>query len=222
MAERAAADAQRAIAGLETLRNRFQADLDASPTSPDGQLTSRQQQLAGQIADLQQREQDITAQAGGVRLRGGVLRTGRATHLPIAAQAQAGRDRRRAAGPARGGGVCVVGGSTRPARRGPGRTGPDPRSAAARRSATATRPADGDGRTRHPAAARPGPRGRLSRHRRLDGARAGRSRRKVDRSDERQDGRHQDLHRAADRERRIAAEPEGPADRRGRAHAAPL
>jgi Mrp family chromosome partitioning ATPase len=61
--ERAAADAQRAIASLEELRNRYQADLDASPKSADGRLTFRQQQLAGQIADLQQREQDITAQA---------------------------------------------------------------------------------------------------------------------------------------------------------------
>jgi Mrp family chromosome partitioning ATPase len=61
--ERAAEDAQRAIASLEELRNRYQADLDASPKSADGRLTFRQQQLAGQIADLQQREQDITAQA---------------------------------------------------------------------------------------------------------------------------------------------------------------
>ena len=61
--ERAAADAQRAIASLETLRDRFQANLDASPRSPDGQLTSRQQQLAGQIADIEQRQLDITAQA---------------------------------------------------------------------------------------------------------------------------------------------------------------
>jgi Mrp family chromosome partitioning ATPase len=61
--EGAAADAQRAIASLEELRNRYQADLDASPKSADGRLTFRQQQLVGQIADLQQREQDITAQA---------------------------------------------------------------------------------------------------------------------------------------------------------------
>jgi uncharacterized protein involved in exopolysaccharide biosynthesis/Mrp family chromosome partitioning ATPase len=61
--ERAAADANRAIASLEKLRNRYQADLDASPRSADGRLTSRQQQLAGQITDLQQREQDITTQA---------------------------------------------------------------------------------------------------------------------------------------------------------------
>jgi Mrp family chromosome partitioning ATPase len=59
--ERAAAEAQRAIAGLEQLRDRYQANLDASPKSPDGRLTSTQQQLAGQIADLQQRVQDITA-----------------------------------------------------------------------------------------------------------------------------------------------------------------
>ena len=61
--ERAAADASRAIASLEKLRNRYQADLDARPKSPGGLLTSRQQQLIGQITDVQQREQDITTQA---------------------------------------------------------------------------------------------------------------------------------------------------------------
>jgi tyrosine-protein kinase len=61
--ERAAADAQRALASLEELRNRYQAALDASPKSFDGRLTLRQQQLADQIAELQQREQDITARA---------------------------------------------------------------------------------------------------------------------------------------------------------------
>jgi Mrp family chromosome partitioning ATPase len=61
--ERAAADAQRVIASLEELRNRYQAYLDASPRSADGRLTFRQQQLADQITDLQQREQDITARA---------------------------------------------------------------------------------------------------------------------------------------------------------------
>ena len=61
--ERAAADAERAIASLEKLRNRFQANLDASPESPDGQLSSHQRQLAGQIADIEQRQLDITAQA---------------------------------------------------------------------------------------------------------------------------------------------------------------
>ena len=62
--ERVAADGQRAIASLEELRKRSQADLDASPKSPDGELTSRQQQLTAQVADLQQREQDITTQVG--------------------------------------------------------------------------------------------------------------------------------------------------------------
>jgi Mrp family chromosome partitioning ATPase len=61
--ERTAADAQRAIASLQKLRNRYQAALDASPRSADGQLTLRGRQLADQITDLQQREQDITAQA---------------------------------------------------------------------------------------------------------------------------------------------------------------
>ena len=61
--ERAAADADRAIASLENLRARYQADFDASPKSADGQLTARQRQLAGQIADVQQRQQDITTQA---------------------------------------------------------------------------------------------------------------------------------------------------------------
>ena len=61
--ERAAADADRAIASLENLRDRYQADFDASPKSADGQLTARQRQLAGQIADVQQRQQDITTQA---------------------------------------------------------------------------------------------------------------------------------------------------------------
>jgi Mrp family chromosome partitioning ATPase len=61
--ERAAADANSAIESLQKRRNRYQADLDASPKSADGQLTFRQRQLADQIADLQQREQDITTQA---------------------------------------------------------------------------------------------------------------------------------------------------------------
>ena len=62
-AERTAADAQRAIASLEELRNHYQATLDASPRSADGRLTFRQEQLTSQIADLQQREQDIAARA---------------------------------------------------------------------------------------------------------------------------------------------------------------
>ena len=62
--ERVAADGQRAIASLEELRKRAQVNLDASPKSPDGELTFRQQQLTAQIAGLQQREQDITTQVG--------------------------------------------------------------------------------------------------------------------------------------------------------------
>jgi Mrp family chromosome partitioning ATPase len=61
--ERVAADAQRAIAGLETLRERYQTNLDSSPRSSDGRLSPRQQQLAGQIAEIEQRQLDITAQA---------------------------------------------------------------------------------------------------------------------------------------------------------------
>jgi Mrp family chromosome partitioning ATPase len=61
--ERAAADASRAIASLQKRRDRYQTVLDASPGSPDGRLTFRQQALADQIADLLQREQDITTQA---------------------------------------------------------------------------------------------------------------------------------------------------------------
>ena len=61
--ERTAEQASRAIASLDKLIRRLQARLDASPKAPDGRLTSGQQQLAGQIADLQQREQDIAVQA---------------------------------------------------------------------------------------------------------------------------------------------------------------
>jgi capsular polysaccharide biosynthesis protein len=60
--ERVAADAQRVIASLEAQRGRVQTTLDASPPSPDGQLSVSQQQLSAQIASLQQREQDITTQ----------------------------------------------------------------------------------------------------------------------------------------------------------------
>jgi capsular polysaccharide biosynthesis protein len=61
---RATTDANAAIASLEKLRARYQADLDSSPRSAGGELTSHQQQLAGQLADIQQREQDITTQVG--------------------------------------------------------------------------------------------------------------------------------------------------------------
>jgi Mrp family chromosome partitioning ATPase/capsular polysaccharide biosynthesis protein len=62
-ADRVAEEADRAIAGLEKIRRRLQAQLDASPVSPNGLPTSRQQDLRAQITDLQQREQDIIVQA---------------------------------------------------------------------------------------------------------------------------------------------------------------
>jgi Mrp family chromosome partitioning ATPase/capsular polysaccharide biosynthesis protein len=62
-ADRVAEVADRAITGLEKIRKRLQAELDASPRSPNGRPTSRQQDLRGQITDLQQREQDVTVQA---------------------------------------------------------------------------------------------------------------------------------------------------------------
>jgi uncharacterized protein involved in exopolysaccharide biosynthesis len=61
--QRTAQAAAQAIAGLEKIKTRLQDRLDASPKSPNGNLTSPQQQLASQINDLQQREQDITTQA---------------------------------------------------------------------------------------------------------------------------------------------------------------
>jgi Mrp family chromosome partitioning ATPase/capsular polysaccharide biosynthesis protein len=62
-AERATQNAQRAIASMEKIKVRLQNELDAGRKLPDGSLTSRQQQLAGQITDLQQREEDIATQA---------------------------------------------------------------------------------------------------------------------------------------------------------------
>jgi Mrp family chromosome partitioning ATPase len=62
-AEGVTADAKRTVASLEKLRDRYQAELDASPTLPNGRQTSRQQDLSARITDLQQREQDITIQA---------------------------------------------------------------------------------------------------------------------------------------------------------------
>jgi Mrp family chromosome partitioning ATPase len=71
-AERATQNAQRAIASMEKIKGRLQNEVDASPRLPDGSLTSRQQQLVGQITDLQQREADIATQvsvyASGVEL----------------------------------------------------------------------------------------------------------------------------------------------------------
>ena len=61
--QRTAQAAAQAVDGLEKIRARLQDQLDASPKSPNGNLTSAQQQLASQINDIQQREQDISTQA---------------------------------------------------------------------------------------------------------------------------------------------------------------
>jgi tyrosine-protein kinase len=61
--ERAAEQASQGIASLEKLMTGLQARLDASPKAPDGRLTFRQQQLAGQMRDLQDRQQEIAARA---------------------------------------------------------------------------------------------------------------------------------------------------------------
>jgi Mrp family chromosome partitioning ATPase/capsular polysaccharide biosynthesis protein len=58
-AERARETAALAVRSIEKVRASRQADLDAIPISPSGQLTPRQQQLSNQIADLDIREQDI-------------------------------------------------------------------------------------------------------------------------------------------------------------------
>jgi Mrp family chromosome partitioning ATPase/capsular polysaccharide biosynthesis protein len=58
-AERASQAAERATRSIEEIRAKRQAEFDASPTSPGGQLTPRQQQLSNQIVDLEQREQDV-------------------------------------------------------------------------------------------------------------------------------------------------------------------
>jgi tyrosine-protein kinase len=58
-AERASQAAKLAIRSIEKIRARRQAELDASPSPPAGQLTPRQQQLSNQIVELEQREQDI-------------------------------------------------------------------------------------------------------------------------------------------------------------------
>jgi tyrosine-protein kinase len=61
--ETRAANAQDAIANLEEEVSRLQAQIDASPKTPDGQLSYRQQQLASQVYNFQQREEDIAAAA---------------------------------------------------------------------------------------------------------------------------------------------------------------
>ena len=87
--------------------------------SPDGRLTSHQQQLAGQIADIEQREQDITAQAAVYASGVEYFERAEPPASPSQPKPKLARGAGRVAGPARGGGVGVVGGSTRPARRGP-------------------------------------------------------------------------------------------------------
>jgi Mrp family chromosome partitioning ATPase len=59
-AERASQAAERAIRSIEKVKSRRKAELDAIPTSPNGQLTPRQQELSNDIGELEQREQDIT------------------------------------------------------------------------------------------------------------------------------------------------------------------
>jgi Mrp family chromosome partitioning ATPase/capsular polysaccharide biosynthesis protein len=61
-AERVAEAADRAIAGLEKIRVQRQAELNALPVLPGGRQTSKQQDLASEITNLRQREQDIVTQ----------------------------------------------------------------------------------------------------------------------------------------------------------------
>ena len=186
--ERRAADTQRALASLAQLRSRYQAEIDASPQLPDGRLTSRQQQLAGQIADIQHRELEITVE--GEVSASGVEYFERAE--PPASPSQPKIKLAVVLGGLLGllaaGAFAWWAAARRPARRGPERTGPDPRGAVARRGATTTRPAGGDQHIGHSAGARSASRGRLSPRRRLDRARVGRSRRKVGRHVERRAG----------------------------------
>jgi Mrp family chromosome partitioning ATPase/LPS O-antigen subunit length determinant protein (WzzB/FepE family) len=60
--ERTTRDAQQAIAGIDKLVARLQAEINSTPQGVGGSQTSRQQALSSQIADLKQREQDITTQ----------------------------------------------------------------------------------------------------------------------------------------------------------------
>jgi Mrp family chromosome partitioning ATPase len=62
-AERASQEADQAIASLEKVKARLQAAMDASPKDPNGGLTAQQETLARQIADVEQREQNVTTQA---------------------------------------------------------------------------------------------------------------------------------------------------------------
>jgi Mrp family chromosome partitioning ATPase len=62
-AERTSQDAKRAITSLVKAKAQLQAEIDASPKSPDGGLSPQQEILASRLADLVQREQDIRMQA---------------------------------------------------------------------------------------------------------------------------------------------------------------
>jgi len=62
-ADRASEEADRAIASLEKVKARLQAEIDAGPKDASGHLTAQQETLAKQIADLDQRAQNITTQA---------------------------------------------------------------------------------------------------------------------------------------------------------------
>ena len=169
--QRATADAARAIASLEKLRNRYQADLDASPKLADGRLTSRQQQLTGQITDIQQREQDITTQAEVYA--SGVEYFERAEPPTTPSQP---KPKLAAALGALLGLLAAAAWAWRaaardqPPRAGTTRPGSSKRRCSARchsntalqaSSTRALRPAGGDGQSGHAAADRPGPRGRL-------------------------------------------------------------
>jgi Mrp family chromosome partitioning ATPase/capsular polysaccharide biosynthesis protein len=59
-AERASQAADLATRSIENVRAKRQAELDAIPRSPGGQLTPRQQQLSSDIGELELREQEIT------------------------------------------------------------------------------------------------------------------------------------------------------------------
>jgi len=61
--QRATDEESRAVASIEKVRARLQAELDALPTAPGGRSTLRQQNLQGQVNDLQQREEDVITQA---------------------------------------------------------------------------------------------------------------------------------------------------------------
>ena len=61
--QRAADEEARAVASIEKVRTRLQAELDALPAASGGRSTLRQQTLQGQVNDLQQREEDVITQS---------------------------------------------------------------------------------------------------------------------------------------------------------------